>query len=167
MVGRRTSLWLALAIVGVTAVVVALVLLHIVRLPFVPVDIGGIVNSPQHWLGWAGSLIVLAMTALYVYHKRARHAPTAGALQLHAFGNLLGFLLVSIHFATQLSRSPSNYPELGTGVVQYAAMLILVTTGITTFFAVKPAWIRYYKFLHPAAAMTLLMSIILHIIHDL
>lgn len=167
MVSRRTTLWLALAIVAATAIVMAAVLLRLVRLPFIDVNILGAINSPQHWTGWIGSLIMLAVTAWYVYAKRARHAPTANTLRLHAFGNLLGFLLVSTHLAHQVSRSPTNYPELGTGVVQYAAVLILVATGLTTFFAVKPAWIRYYKFLHPAAAMTLLMSIILHIIHDL
>lgn len=160
-------LGLALAIVAATAIVMAAVLLRLVRLPFTQINIMGAINSPQHWTGWIGSLIMLAVTAWYVYAKRARHAPTANTLRLHAFGNLLGFLLVSTHLAHQVTRSPTNYPDLGTGIVQYVAVVILVTTGLTTFFAVKPAWIRYYKFLHPAAAMTLLMSIILHIIHDL
>lgn len=167
MVSRKTTLWLALAIVAATGIVMAAVLLRLARLPFTQIDILGVVNSPQHWVGWIGSLIMLGVTAWYVYAKRARHAPTANTLRLHAFGNLLGFLLVSTHLVHQVTRSPTNYPELGTGVVQYAAVLILVATGLTIFFAVKPAWIRYYKFLHPAAAMTLLMSIILHIIHDL
>jgi len=167
MVSRRTTLWLALAIVAATAIVMVAILLHLVRLPFTPIDILGVINSPQHWTGWIGSIIILAVTAWYVYTKRVRHAPTANTLRLHAFGNLLGLLMVSIHFAHQVSRSPTSYPELGTGIVQYAAIAILVATGLTTFFAVQPAWIRYYKFLHPAAAMTLLMSIILHIIHAL
>ena len=167
MVSRRTTIWLALAIVAATAIMMTAVLLHLVRLPFTPIDIVGVVNSPQHWTGWIGSIIILTVTTWYVYAKRGRHATTTNTLRLHAFGNLIGFLLVSTHFAHQISRSPTSYPDLGTGVVQYAAVLILVATGLTTFFAVKPEWIRYYKFLHPAAAMTLLMSIILHIIHGL
>ena len=115
MVSRRTTLWLALAIVAATAIVMTAVLLHLVRLPFTPIDILGVVNSPQHWTGWIGSIIILAVTAWYVYAKRARHTTTANTLRLHAFGNLLGFLLVSTHLAHQISRSPTSYPDLGTG----------------------------------------------------
>ncbi len=164
---HRPSFWVALAIILPAAVSVALIVLRLVRLPLIVIDVLGARNSITHWVGWAGSLTVLAVTAWYVYRKRARRSPSAGALRLHAFGNLVGFLLVSIHFAQQVSRSPANYPELGTGVVQYAAMIILVSTGFTTLFAVRPGWARYYRFLHPAAALTLLMTIILHIIHDL
>jgi hypothetical protein len=164
---HRPSFWVALAIILAAAVSVALILLRLVRLPFVVVDVLGARNSLTHWAGWAGSLTVLAVTAWYVYRKRVRRSPSAGALRLHAFGNLVGFLLVSIHFAQQVSRSPANYPELGTGVVQYAAVVMLVLTGFTSFFAVRPGWASFYRFLHPAAALTLLMSIILHIIHVL
>jgi hypothetical protein len=39
-------------------------------------------------------------------------------------------LLVSIHFAHQVTRPASNYPDLGTGIVLYATMILLVTTGM-------------------------------------
>ena len=167
MFGRRTSFWVALAIILVTAVSVALVLLRMTRIPFMIVDVLGVRNSLVHWAGWAGAITVLVVTASYVHRKRVLRAPSAGTLRLHAFGNLLGFLLISIHFSHEITRPPANYPDLGTGVVQYAAMIMLVSTGFTAFFAVRPAWASYYRFLHPAAALTLLMTIVLHIIHDL
>ena len=167
MFGRRTSFWVALAIMLVTAVSVVLVLLRMVRVPFMMVDVLGVRNSLVHWAGWVGAITILLVTASYIHRKRVLRTPSAGILRLHAFGNLLGFLLISIHFSHEVTRSPANYPDLGTGVVQYAAVIMLVSTGFTAFFAVRPAWAAYYRFLHPAVALTLLMTIVLHIIHDL
>jgi hypothetical protein len=127
MVSRRTTLWLALAIVAATAIVMTAVLLHLVRLPFTPINILGVVNSPQHWTGWIGSIIILVVTTGYVYAKRMRHTTTANTLRLHAFGNLLGFLLV--YPPRTRYPAPESYPDLGTGVVQYAAVLILGRRG--------------------------------------
>ncbi|HIJ08643.1 TPA: hypothetical protein HA274_04805 [Candidatus Bathyarchaeota archaeon] len=44
-------------------------------------------------------------------------------------GNLLVVLLVSIHFVHQVRGSANNYSDLGTGVLLYATMMLLVTTG--------------------------------------
>jgi len=164
---RRPAFWIALTIIAVSAIAVFVVYLRIARIPFFLINILGVENSPVHWVGWAGSLIILATTTSYSLRKRALHKVSGRLLRFHAFGNLFGFLLVSIHFVHQVTRPASSYPVLGTGVVLYSAMLILVLTGFTTFFQVKPAWVRYYKFLHPAAAFTLLMVIIMHIIHGI
>lgn len=167
MFSRSASLWAAIAILLVAMVSVALVLLRATRIPFILIDVFGISNSIVHWVGWAGAVIVLVVTAAYIYRKRALRAPSPRALRFHAFGNLIAFLLISIHFSHEITQPAANYPDLGTGVVQYAAMIILVSTGFTVFFSVRPVWASYYRFLHPAAALTLLMTIILHIIHDL
>jgi len=164
---RRPSFWIALTIIAVSAIAVFIVYLGIARIPFFFINILRVENSPVHWVGWAGSLIILVTTASYSLRKRALHKASSRLLRLHAFGNLFGFLLVSIHFVHQVTRPASNYPVLGTGIVVYSAMLILVLTGFTTFFQVKPAWVKYYRFLHPAAAFTLLMVIIMHIVHGI
>lgn len=162
---KRPAFWIALSIILVSAIAVFIVYLRIARIPFFLVNILGVENSPVHWLGWAGSLTILATTTLYSLRKRAHHKVTGSLLRFHSFGNLFGFLLISIHFIHQVTRPASNYPVLGTGIVLYSAMLILVLTGFTTFFQVKPTWIKYYKFLHPASAFTLLLVIVMHIIH--
>jgi hypothetical protein len=164
---KRPSFWIALTIIAVAAIAVFIVYLGIARIPFFLIDILGAQNSLIHWLGWAGSLIILATTVSYSIMKRVRHKASGRLLRFHAFGNLLGFLLISIHFIHQVTRPASSYPVLGTGIVLYSAMLILVITGFTTYFIVKPAWVRYYKFLHPAAAFTLLLVIVMHIIHGI
>jgi hypothetical protein len=164
---RRPSFWIALTIIAVSAIAVYIVYLRIARIPFFTINVLGVENSPVHWVGWVGSLIILVTTTSYSLRKRALHKASGRLLKFHAFGNLFGFLLVSIHFAHQVTRPASNYPVLGTGIVLYSAMLILVLTGFTAFFQVKPAWVKYYKFLHPAAAFTLFMVIIVHIIHGI
>ena len=164
---RRPSFWVGLAIIAVTALVVLFVYLRLARLPFIFIDILGVSNSTIHWLGWAGSIIILATTVVYSLRKRARHRASSRLLKLHAFGNLLGFTFISIHFIHEVTRPASSYPVLGTGIVLYSAILILVVTGFTTYFVVKPSWVRYYKWLHPAAAFTLLMVIIVHIVHGI
>jgi hypothetical protein len=164
---RRPSFWVALSIVVVAAVAVFVVYLRIARIPFFIINILGAQNSSIHWLGWAGALIILATTVSYSLRKRAQHQSSKMLLKAHAFGNLFGFLLISLHFVHEVTRLAANYPVLGTGIVLYSAMLILVVTGLTTYFIMRPDWVRYYKFLHPAAAFTLLMVIVMHIIHGI
>ena len=164
---RRLSFWVALAIILVTALTVFIVYLRIARLPFIQINILGITNTPVHWLGWAGSIIILTTTVAYSLMKRAKHRASSRLLKFHAFGNLIGFTFISIHFIHEVTRSASSYPVLGTGIVLYSAMVILVVTGFTTYFVVRPSWVRYYKWLHPAVALALLMVIIVHIIHGI
>ena len=164
---KRASFWVALTIIAVAALAIIIVYLRIARLPLIFINILGIANSPVHWLGWTGAIIILATTMAYSLRKRTRHKASSRLLKFHAFGNLLGFTLISVHFISEVTRPPSSYPVLGTGIVLYSAMLILVATGFVTYFVVKPSWVRYYRWLHPAAAFTLLMVIIVHIIHGI
>ena len=164
---KRPSFWLALTIILASAISVFIVYLRITRIPFFYLNILGILNSPVHWLGWAGASIILVTTTAYSLQKRARGILSSRLLKIHSFGNLTGFLLISLHFVHEVTRPASNYPVLGTGIVLYSAMLILVISGFTTYFAVKPSWIKYYKFLHPAAAFTLLIVLVVHILHGI
>jgi len=88
-------------------------------------------------------------------------------LKVHCLGNLLAVMLVSIHFAHQVTRPPSNYPDLGTGVVLYVAMVLLVSTGVLLNFGFGKGLIKQLRFLHPSIALTFYLTIILHIIHGI
>jgi hypothetical protein len=164
---RRPSFWVALAIILATALAVFIVYLRIARLPFILINILGIANTPIHWLGWAGSILILTTTVAYSLTKRAKNRASSRLLKFHAFGNLIGFTFISIHFIHEVTRPASSYPVLGTGVVLYSAMMILVVTGFVTYFVVRSSWVRYYKWLHPAVALALLMVIIVHVIHGI
>jgi uncharacterized membrane protein len=88
-------------------------------------------------------------------------------LNIHIIGNLVAVLLVSVHFAHQVTRSTSAYPDLGTGIVLYAAMMLLVATGILRYSGIGKRFAKQIIFLHPAFAVTFYMVIILHILHGI
>jgi len=80
---------------------------------------------------------------------------------------LLAVLLISIHFSHQVTRPASNYPDLGTGIVLYAAMLLLVSTGFVLYSDIAKKYNRQLLFWHPAFALTFYIAIIIHIIQGI
>jgi len=162
--------WLVLSaasIVVVTVIVVALILLRVFRIPFFQLEILGVSNSPVHWIGWAGTVYIAFATPVYPIIKRKFSQYTPKMLGVHVIGNLLAVLLVSIHFAHQVTRPADNYPDLGTGVALYAAMVLLVATGMLLVSGVLNRFYRQVRFVHPALALTFYLVIVMHIIHGL
>jgi uncharacterized membrane protein len=147
----------AVAVIAVIIVVVALVFLRVFRISY----------SAVHWFGWVGALYIAFATPVYPIVKR-RHPHRIGkALYLHVVGNLLAVLLVSVHFAHQVTRSAGSYPDLGTGVVLYAAIVLLVSSGFVLVSGVGKKLVRHVRFLHPAFALTFYTVIVMHIIHGI
>jgi hypothetical protein len=117
----------------------------------------------HHWLSWAGTLFIAFFTPVYHFLKR-RYPKRYGALRAaHVFGNLLAVMFVSIHFTQQISRPPQAFPQLGTGIVLYAAMILLVLTGF--FLRFKP--VRYSRVLHTSVAVSFYLIIVVHVLHGL
>ena len=83
----------------------------------------------SHWMGIIGSSIIMIFAPLYYILKRRFPHRYKILLNLHIFGFTTSFLLVSIHFAGQLSRPLQFYPDLGGGVALYIIVAILVATG--------------------------------------
>lgn len=88
-------------------------------------------------------------------------------LGIHVFGNLLAFMLISLHFASQISRSAQFYPELGTGLTLYSFLLILVTTGIMHRFNFVNKYLGPCRFLHKSSVIALFLIIFFHILHGI
>jgi hypothetical protein len=80
---------------------------------------------------------------------------------------LLAVLLVSIHFAHQVTRPASNYPDQGTGIVLYATMILLVKTGMVLISNIGTKIVKQTRFLHPAFDLTFYTAIIMHIIQGM
>ena len=161
---RGLLFWLASAIVVVTIVLVSLIFLRLFRLPFFFIDVLGAVNSTVHWIGWVGALYIALVTPLYVIVKRRSPRRLRAMLNLHVVGNLLAVALVSIHFAQQVTRPSSNYPVLGTGLLLYSAVILLVSSGFMIRFGLGGKYTRQLRFLHPAIALTFYLAIAMHII---
>lgn len=121
----------------------------------------------NHWLGWIGVIFVALYTPLYYVLKR-RYAKRAKALLgSHVIGNLASFMLISIHFASQMSRPAQFFPDLGTGVVLYPIMIILVVTGIFQRFQIARNLGRKWRFLHTSLATSFYLVIFVHILQGL
>jgi hypothetical protein len=164
---RKSLFYVANSVIVITVIVVVLIFLHIFRLPFIYFNLLGANNSLTHWIGWAGTLYIAFATPAYflVKHKLVSHLKNA--FNVHVIGNLVAVLLVSIHFAHQVTRSVSNYPELGTGVVLYATMIFLVSSGFLQSFSLMPKYAKQLRFIHPAFALTFYTVIVMHIIHGI
>ncbi len=121
-----------------------------------------------HWLSWIGTLFIALFTLAYYVLKRRYPRNTKALLKIHVFGNLISFLLISIHFAQQVGRPPEFFPDLGTGLALYLVMPFLVASGFLHRFqilkTIKP---HLNRFFHVAITLTFYMVIIVHILQGL
>lgn len=164
---RRVLVAVASLIVAAIIIVVALIFLRVWRIPFFQVEFLGISHSAVHWIGWIGALYIAFATPIYPIMKRKYPHLTTKTLSIHVAGNLLAVLLVSIHFAHQVTRPINAYPDLGTGIVLYVAMIMLSATGLILVSGIGRKFSKQIHFLHPAFAVTFYVTITMHIIEDL
>ena len=164
---KRALTIIASVLVIVTIVVVASIFMRVWRIPYSQFEVFGISHSIVHWIGWTGALFIAFATPIYPTVKRKYPKHTQKTLSIHVTGNLLGVLLVSIHFAHQVTRPASSYPDLGTGIVLYVAMIALSATGLVLISGIGRGFLRQIRFLHPAFAITFYTVIVIHILEDL
>ena len=121
-----------------------------------------------HYIAFTGTLYIAFAVILFSVLKRRNPKKYKTFLRFHIFGNLIAFLLVSLHFAGQLGRPADFYPQLGTGLALYFGMLLLVGTGL----ALRYRLIRIFspptnRLVHLGLALTFYIVIIVHILHGL
>ena len=137
---------IAALILVATAVIMAAILLDLVNVGFF---VGPYRFS--HWMSWIGAIWVAVYVPVY-HIMKLRLSRIKALIDIHCFGFLLAFLLISIHIAGQLSRPA--LPDLGEGISLYIVMIGLVTTGLVQRFGTAPLVKRkhYTPTLQPRAA---------------
>ncbi|MFW6117043.1 MAG: hypothetical protein ACOC6G_00475 [Thermoproteota archaeon] len=120
-----------------------------------------------HWLSLIGGLYIAFTIPIYYVMKRRRPKMYSSLLKMHIFGNLSAFLLVSIHFSQQMGRPAEFFPELGTGLVLYISMILLVVTGFLQRFPLTGGSVKRWKYLHTCVTVTFYLVIIVHVLHNL
>ena len=120
-----------------------------------------------HWLGVLGTLFIAIFTPTYYVLKRRYPRRLKAMLNVHIFGTLFSFILISIHFAQQMGRPPDFFPNLGTGLALFIAVCTLATTGILRRFQLGKQYMGYYRTLHTGATMTFYIIVIIHLLHGL
>jgi hypothetical protein len=121
-----------------------------------------------HWFVWIGTFFIAIYSPIYYVAKRKYPLKTKAFLRVHVFGNLFSFMLITVHFAQQISRPAAFFPDLSTGLVLYIVMPILVATGylyrFRVFKSIKP---HVNRFLHVSLTLTFYITIIVHILQGL
>jgi hypothetical protein len=159
---KKTSFWIALLVILVAAFLMFAVYYDLIQLH---VYIGP--YYIHHWLSWTGTTFIAFFTPIYYWLKRSTPQSLKILLGVHVFGNLVSFMFVSIHFTQQISRPAQFYPDLGTGVVLYASMLLLVSTGFITRFQIAKSVGRSLRFIHQSVTIAFYLVILVHILHGL
>ena len=123
-----------------------------------------------HWLGVLGTLFIVFFTPVYYVLKRRYPRSLKVLLKVHVFGTLFSLILISVHFAQQMSRPPQFYPDLGTGVISYIATFILVLTGFLHRFRVLEGGGVYpphrNRFLHISITFTFYLVVVFHALRN-
>jgi hypothetical protein len=133
-------------------------------------DFGFFIGSYRfnHWLVLIGSLYIVLAIPIYSILKRRYSAEIRKFLGFHVFGNLTAFVLISIHFSSQISRPAAYYPDLGTGLALFLSMLFLVAAGFSQRFGiVKRVKPQTYRLIHVGLALSFYLIIGIHILHGL
>jgi len=123
-------------------------------------------ESAHHLLSWAGVLFIAVFTPVYYFLKRSHPNRYRTLLGVHMFGNLIAVMSVSIHFTHQISRPATAYPDLGTGIVLYPNVLLLVLAGFVLAFGSSKKY-GAWRFFHSSLAVTFYMVIVVHLLHGL
>ena len=160
---RSVEFWGALAIIIVTIVLMIADSLQLIHFGFF---VGPF--RANHLFVWIGTLYVAFTVPIIAVSKRRYPSKFLGLFRLHVFGNLIAFLVISLHFAGQVNRPAAFYPDLGTGLALYIIMILLVATGFTHRFQLIPQ-IRSQtrKFLHVGLSFSFYIIIGIHILHGL
>ncbi len=122
----------------------------------------------NHWFVWIGTLYIAFAVPIIAVLKRRHLDRVKTFFRVHVFGNLVAFLLISLHFASQISRPAASYPELGTGLALYIVMILLVATGFIHRFQIIPRIkSQTRKFVHVGLTFSFYVIIGIHILHGL
>ena len=121
-----------------------------------------------HYVAWAGTIYIAITVILFSFYKRRSPQKTNNLARIHMFGNLISFLLVSLHFAGQVGRPADFYPDFGTGLALYVGFVVLTITGFVLKYAssmkFRPMTNRT---IHVSMALAFYLIIIFHILHGL
>ena len=158
---RSAEFWAALSIIVATVVLMVADTLQWVHFGFF---VGPF--RANHWFVLIGSLYIAFIVPVIAVAKQRFPGRFLSLFRLHVFGNLLAFLLISLHFAGQINRPAAFYPDLGTGLALYIVMILLVATGFTHRFQLLPQIkSQTRKFVHVGLSFSFYIIIIIHMLH--
>jgi hypothetical protein len=158
---RSLEFWAALSVILAAVVFMVAVALQWVSLGFF---VGPF--RVNHWFVLIGTLYIAFVVPVIAVAKQRYPSRFKALFRLHVFGNLSAFILISVHFASQITRPAAFYPDLGTGLALYIVMILLVATGFTHRFQLLPQIkSQTRKFVHVGLSFSFYIIIIIHMLH--
>lgn len=121
----------------------------------------------HHWLSFIGAGYIAIFTPIYSIVKRRSPKRFGTLLNIHVFGNLAAFLLISIHFTQQMGRPAQFAPTLGTGLTLYIIVAIMVITGFVQRFRLVGRFLKSWRFVHVSLSLSFYIVVVIHVLHNL
>ena len=159
---RSVEFWASLLILLVTAVLSVWAFVNWIKLSFYVGDLFFV-----HWLSIAATIFIAVLVPVYYVLKRVSPKHFKMLLRIHVFGNLLAFLLISIHFAQHTGRLIWFISRLADGLALFLVLSIIVATGMIERFGAKLKLARYIKFVHSYAVVLFYLVLVYHVLQSL
>ena len=116
--------------------------------------------SFTHWMVLIGGFWIALVTPVYYFLKHHRPKRIKTWMRMHIFGNLIAFMLISVHFIYWIT----SVSFIGTGTALFVAVLTLVMTGLLQRFNIMTSSRRYIRFIHISMTTAFYLILIIHII---
>jgi hypothetical protein len=120
----------------------------------------------SHWPGWIGAGFIAIYTPVYYFWKRRNPNIYKTLSGIHVFGNLVSVGLITVHFAQQISRPEEAFPDLGTGILLYILLFLLLVTGFVQRFHIAKNTLRY-RSVHISMMTFFYLTIVIHVLHGI
>ena len=152
---RNPDLWGALVIILFTICLSALIIVD--RSSF-----GFFVGSElfTHWMALIGGFWIALVTPVYYVLKHRRPKRIKAWVRIHMFGNLVAFMLISVHFTYWIT----SVSFIGTGFALFVAVLTLLVTGLFYRFNIMQSSKKYIKSIHISMTTAFYLILTIHIL---
>ena len=111
-------------------------------------------------MGLIGGFWIAVVTPVYVVLKHRRPTRIKAWVRMHMFGNLVAFMLISVHFTYWII----SVSFIGTGFALFVATLTLVVTGLLQRFNIMQSSRRYIRFIHVSMTTAFYLILAIHIL---
>ncbi len=152
---RDPDLWVVFTIIIFTMYLLSLIIVE-------KATFGFFVGPLQftHWMSLIGAFWIAFVTPAYYILKHHRPNGIKAWIRIHALGNLVAFMLISVHFTYWII----SVSFMGTGLALFIAVLALVVTGFLQRFNIMQGSARHIRFLHISMTTAFYLILIIHVL---
>ena len=120
--------------------------------------------SSTHWLGVIGAGYLAIFTPIYSYIKRHTEGFFKKLLAFHVFGNMLAFLLITVHYTQQAGRPAEFEAVHSTGLILFIIVTIMVLTGFLQRFRIIQSLMKSWRFIHVSLSLSFYIVLLIHVL---